>query len=204
MNKVVTFIICLVVILMAVIIGINMYNNSDEDVEKEKTQITKVSEEIIDECTEEWEELEESTKDDLMQVNSSSEKVSPTCSITFNKYYKGCNHTTSEYMQVSNDLVNMTQQELQQRYDGWEIKQFSSNEIVMYKEFEGECAEHYVLKDKDGKIVIYRITETGEEIEYQVTEISTEYLTQTDRDTIKSGIRVNGKQELNQLIEDFE
>ena len=42
------------------------------------------------------------------------------------------------------------------------------------------------------------------EKEYEVTDISTEYITDTDKINMKNGIKVNGKQELNQLIEDFE
>ena len=36
------------------------------------------------------------------------------------------------------------------------------------------------------------------------TDISIEYLTESDKINMKDGIRVNSKQELNQLIEDFE
>ena len=37
-----------------------------------------------------------------------------------------------------------------------------------------------------------------------VTDIATEYLTDTDKVEMEKGIEVNGKQNLNQLIEDFE
>ena len=60
------------------------------------------------------------------------------------------------------------------------------------------------MKDKDGKVVIYKLLEDGTENEYEVTDISTEYITDTDKINMKNGIKVNGKQELNQLIEDFE
>ena len=42
------------------------------------------------------------------------------------------------------------------------------------------------------------------EKEYEETDIYTEYLTETDKNNIQKGIYVNGKQNLNQLIEDFE
>ena len=46
-------------------------------------------------------------------------------------------------------------------------------------------------------------TENGEE-EIEVTDISTEYLPETDKIQMENGIEVNGKQALNQLIEDYE
>ena len=72
------------------------------------------------------------------------------------------------------------------------------------KQNKGECGEHYIVKDRDGQVVVYNIQEDGTEKEYEVTDITTEYLTDTDKVNMKNGIRVNGKQSLNQLIEDFE
>ena len=76
--------------------------------------------------------------------------------------------------------------------------------MILYREVDGECGEHYLVKEKDGKVVVYKILENGEEQEYETTQISTDYLTDTDKIEMQNGIRVNGQQELNQLIEDFE
>ena len=46
--------------------------------------------------------------------------------------------------------------------------------------------------------------ENGEKELFEKTDISIEYLTESDKINMKDGIRVNSKQELNQLIEDFE
>lgn len=53
-------------------------------------------------------------------------------------------------------------------------------------------------------MTIYKILEDGKEEIFEKTDISTEYLTDTDKLNMQNGIRVNSKQELNQLIEDFE
>ena len=60
------------------------------------------------------------------------------------------------------------------------------------------------MKDENGKVVIYRILENGNEALYENTEISTEYLPDVDKINMKTGIRANGKEELNQVLEDFE
>ena len=93
---------------------------------------------------------------------------------------------------------------MKEKYAGWTIDKFSDTQIVISKKEEGECGEHYIVKDKEGKVVIYKLLEDGTENEYEVTDISTEYITDTDKINMKNGIKVNGKQELNQLIEDFE
>ena len=74
----------------------------------------------------------------------------------------------------------------------------------MYREYDTECGEHYIVRNKDGKIAIYRINENNEEELYEETEIAIDYLTETDKVNIQNGIRVNGNENLNQLIEDFE
>ena len=195
-------IICLLVIVGAVYAGITINKKKEENISyMQNTEVTKVSEKVTDECTEEYEEME---NEKLIETNSNKEKISVNCSLTLKKYYKQCGHTISEYKEIPEELINKTQEELEQEYENWKVEKFSSNEIILYREFDGKCGEHYVLRDKEGKIVIYQKLDTGEEIEYEKTEIATDYLTDTDKMNIKNGIEVNGKQNLNQVIEDFE
>ena len=197
MNKTIMTIIAIIVIIGAIIIGVQIYkpNKEQEDI------ITKVSDEKIeDDCTDEYQEIQE----EMLQANSTEEKISPNCFITMKKTYNKCGHTTSEYIAIPKELVNKTKEDLEEKYIGWTIDKFSDTQIVISKKEEGECGEHYIVKDKEGKVVIYKLLEDGTENEYEVTDISTEYITDTDKINMKNGIKVNGKQELNQLIEDFE
>lgn len=197
MNKTIMTIIAIIVIIGAIIIGVQICkpNKEQEDI------ITKVSDEKIeDDCTDEYQEIQE----EMLQANSTEEKISPNCFITMKKTYNKCGHTTSEYIAIPKELVNKTKEDLEEKYAGWTIDKFSDTQIVISKKEEGECGEHYIVKDKEGKVVIYKLLEDGTENEYEVTDISTEYITDTDKINMKNGIKVNGKQELNQLIEDFE
>ena len=197
MNKTIMSIIAIIVIIGAIIIGVQICkpNKEQEDI------ITKVSDEKIeDDCTDEYQEIQE----EMLQANSTEEKISPNCFITMKKTYNKCGHTTSEYIAIPKELVNKTKEDLEEKYAGWTIDKFSDTQIVISKKEEGECGEHYIVKDNEGKVVIYKLLEDGTEKEYEVTDISTEYITDTDKINMKNGIKVNGKQELNQLIEDFE
>lgn len=200
MNKIIMTMICIIVVIGAMFTAIMIFKPNEN--EKPETIVTEVAdEEILDECTEEYEEME---KQNMIEANSAEEKISPNCSFTEKIYYKKCGHTTSQYLELPQDLVNETEEQLQEKYLDWKIQTFSSNEIILYQEKDGECGEHYLVKDKDGTVTIYQILEDGTEKEYETTGITTEYLTETDKINMKNGIRVNGKQELNQLIEDFE
>ena len=204
MKKSWLIILVLAIIVIGIITGVYIYNRNKK-IGKNivDNEINIVSETITDECTEEYGKLEEQAKLEI-ETNSSEEKISPNCLITLKRYYDECQHTINEYLDIPKDLVNGTKSDLQREYPNWEIQKYSNNEIILYKEFNSNCGQHFVLRDVDGKINIYKINENNEEELYEKTEISVEYLTETDKIEIQNGIRVNGIEELNQLIEDFE
>lgn len=191
----------IVLFILGTVIGVILIKNFAG--EEEKTQIAEESqEEIYDECTDEYEEMVQSNTL-VEETSSESEKISPNCSIIFRRYYNQCGHTLEQYASVPTELVNKTEEDLQKQYEGWTIEEFSKNQIVLYREFDSECGEHYVLREKDGKVAVYlRVGDTEELVEE--TDIATEFLTNTDRIELQNGIEANGRVELNQLIEDYE
>lgn len=200
MNKVIVTMISIIVIIAAILTAVAIFNpNQGEDVLKIETEIAE--EEILDDCTDEYEGME---YENTIKANTQEEKTSPNCSLITKIYYKKCGHTTSEYANLPQSLVNLTKEEIQEEYPEYEIESFASNELILHQEKEGECGEHYMVKDKDGMVTIFQILEDGSQKEIETTGVATEYLPETDKINMKNGIQVNGKQELNQLIEDFE
>lgn len=205
MNKIIVTIISIVVIFFAVFVGVGVYNKQEENQNTNQVKnTTEISELIIDECTEEWEEMSAMNELDIQTNTQEQIQLSPNCSFTFKTYYQECGHTANQYINIPQELVNKTEEEVKQKYSEWTIQNFESNQVVLSKNQSGECGEHYVLRDVEGKIVVYVINNKGEEEVFQKTEISTDYLTETDKITIKNGLRVYGKENLNQVIEDFE
>lgn len=198
-NKAILLLVMIIVILTAILIAI-FVENGEKPKETGEKEETKISEVILDDCTDEYEESTEN----IISTNSEDEKISPNCKIILTRYYNGCKDYINEYIQVPENIVNLTKEELQNQYKDWEIKEFSPNKINLYKEFDGTCGEHYILKDEDGKISIYKINEKGEEVLYEKTEISINYLPEKDRTSINNGLKINGKENLNKLIENFE
>lgn len=200
MNKVIVTMLCIIVIIGAIFTAVVIFKQDKE--EEPKTSVTRVAEEnIIDECTEEYEEMK---NQNIIETNSGEKKTSPNCAIILKKYYTKCGHTLTEYTNLPNDLVNSTEEDIQEVYQGWNIESFEPNQITLSRSIESECGEHYIIRDENEKVAIYRILENGTEELYENTEISTEYLPDADKDNMKTGIRANGKEELNQVLEDFE
>lgn len=200
MNKLIITMLCILVAIGGIISAIILYQ--PETGNNNEILITEIAnEEILDECTDEYEQMQEQ---EMIEANAIEEKISPNCFITEKTYYKKCEHTTSEYIELPKELVNKTKQEVQEKYADYEIETFESNNIVLYKEKEGECGEHFLVKDNEGTVTIYQILENGTKKEYEATDITTEYLPETDKINMHNGIEVIGRQELNQLIENYE
>lgn len=201
MKKIWMIIPIILVILVGIAVGRLIFNNKEKLANKNnviQNEINIVSEKVTDDCIEEQNVQEE------VETNSQEEKISPNCLLILKKYYEECNHTIKEYVDIPMDLVNKTEEDLKQEYPYWQIEKYSSNEIILYKEFNSNCGQHFLVKGDDGKITVYKVNENGEEEVYEKTEISVEYLSETDKIKIMEGIKVNGIEELNQLLEDFE
>ena len=202
MKKVWIIGLIIAIIIIGIILGIFIYNknaNNNKQSSIVKNEINIVSEKVTDECTEEYQNSEKE-----IETGSQEEKISPNCLLTLKKYYEECNHTINEYVDIPQDLVNGTEEDLKNEYPYWQVEKYSSNDIILYKEFNSNCGQHFVLREDNGKITVYKINENNEEEVYENTEISVEYLSETDKIKISEGIRVNGIEELNQLLEDFE
>ncbi len=200
MNNKTMMIIVAVLLAIATIYSVYAIFSNDEEIEEEDNNNTYVSELIEDECTEEYKEEQENST----TVTSTEEKISANSQLILKKYYAKCEHTINEYVEMPEELVNMTEEELKLEYPDWEVIGFEPNKVTLYKEFDDVCGEHFKLRIEEGKIVIYLVNQDGTESLYEKTDISSEYLTETDLINMQDGLEIFGKEELNKIIEDFE
>ena len=177
-----TWKIIIISVVLAICAGMATYfivrqNKKSETIPETNTYI---SEKIEDECTEEYNEE---------QMANQNTK---------------CDHTINEYVELPKELVNLTKEQVQEKYADWQVIGFEKGKITLYKEFDDVCGEHFKLKIEDGKVVVYTVNNDGTETLYEKTNISSEYLTETDLLNMQDGLEIYGKEELNQVIEDFE
>lgn len=191
------FVSIFIISLIFIIQQINQHNESNQ---QQKVESTKIAEIIEDESTDEYAQEQE-----LKPVISKEDRIAVNAQLILKKYFIQCDHTINEYTEIPEECVNMTKEELQQHYPEWEVIGFNSNQVILYKEFNDVCGEHFKLKIEDEKINIYLINKDGTETLYEKTNISSEYLTETDLININNGsLEIYGKEELNKTIEDFE
>lgn len=190
------------VVVCAIYAGSKMYEKNNHS--SEQAKMDSLAEIIEDDCTEQWNELNSLEQENIQASSQESVRLSPKASVVYETKYEKCGHVSRQYKNITQDLVNKTERDINGLYPDWAVKEFDSNELVLLKSESGECGEHYILRDVDGKVVVNLLNENGEEKEFEKTDISIEYLTDTDKIDIEKGLKVYGKENLSQIIEDYE
>ena len=88
-------------------------------------------------------------------------KLSPYAKMVIEKKFIKCGHSTVEVIDIPTELINMTEKEIQEKYKNWEIRLFNSNEVSLFREIVANCDDHFVLKEKDGYLAIYKDVTDG-------------------------------------------
>lgn len=188
----------IIAIMLGFFTGIYLYKikqiNNQNDTEK-------IAELIEDEYTKTAELI---NNNEVATTSAEKEKTSPNCVITLKIYYNICGHLIEKKENIQEAEVNITEEELKEKFNDWEVQKFTPTEIVLYKEVDEFCNEHYLLKEQDEEIAIFKLDQNNDATFLEKTDISTEYLTEKDLENIKRGITVYTKKELNKTIEDFE
>ena len=198
MSNRIKIIIAFLLSILIILASYVLFRKEDNDINQVEKN-TYISKTIEDECTDEYEEIQ-----NLRTVSFTEEKLASNAILILKKYYHKCEHTINEYVELPQEFVNMTEDEVQEHNPDWEVIGFEKGKLTLYKEFDDVCGEHFKLRVEDGKVVIYIINSDGTENVYEKTNISSEYLTETDLINMQEGLEIYGKQELNQIIEDFE
>lgn len=168
--------------------------------------LIKINRNINEEEIAKFESIQEiyTNSENTVSTISQEKKVLPTTRFALKKFYDECSHFEYEEAELPIELVNLTKQEIEDYYDDWEVENFSEKELVLCKEINGYCNEHFLIKLDDEKVVIYRLSTQGKYDKYKETDIVKEYLTDKDIEKLKEGITVYGEGKLSSVLEDFE
>ncbi len=195
MKKWIYIIVIAVIIIIAILVGNMLFKNKDN---------TNTENQIQNNISKENEIEENIFTNDISVSSIEQEKISPNAVLILKKHYEECDHTIKEYAKIPEEYVNLNQEELAKKQEGWRIEEFSKDEVTLIKDIDSVCNEHYVLREKDGIIAVYQIHEDNTETLKEETGIAVEYLTDIDKLRLEEGIRIYGEEELNSTLEDYE
>ncbi len=192
-------IVCIILLILGVIAGIYVYqiNNTKDSNNLDGRKLAQNNSGNND-----YENIDKEQV--VLSTSWSEERLSPSAKLVEREYFKGCNHITTNTRDLPNTLANCNVEELAEKCDGWQIEEFANNEVTLYREQDGFCDEHYLIKEHNGVLGIYTTDEKGEETFKEDTDIQTMYLTEADLTEVRNGIEAIGDVELHSVLEDFE
>lgn len=203
MSKILTTFLVAITFISGISIGMyyGAMSNEVEKVEKNARR-NSIQDTVIKNVQDETIKIKEEEKD-AKEAFSQTTKVSPYAKMTIEKKFSKCGHTTVNVIDVPKELVNLTKEEIGEKYSGWDIKEFSSDGFTLYRVIEANCDDHYVLKEEEGYLTVYAdVTENIKNF-VEKTNILVETLREEDKIDLEEGIKIYGRGELSSLIEDF-
>lgn len=153
----------------------------------------------------EVEEFKTQDKLNTVEAVSAEEKIIPSTELAVKEYYDECGHFNFKYIDLPNELVNLNRQEVEDFYgEEYEVEEFSKNNVILAKEINGFCENHFCIKLEDKNINVYKINPDTSFSFLKSTDIGQDYLTARDIENLQEGIYVYGEAKLNSTLEDFE
>lgn len=119
--------------------------NNEKEVVEERNPIDSVQDVVIKNVQSEYQKEIEI----LEETISTEERVSPYAKMAIEKEFTKCGHTTVKVMDVPKELINLTREEIEEKYSGWDVKEFSTNEFTLFRLIDANCEDHYVLKENE-------------------------------------------------------
>ncbi|KUO74579.1 MAG: hypothetical protein APF77_08205 [Clostridia bacterium BRH_c25] len=129
--------------------------------------------------------------------------LTPNTQLIFKTYYNSCRHTAEESVQASKDEINMSEQQLKEKYIDWEITAYSPPIVELSRTIYTYCPNHYIIGVDDGYIAIYVYDANGQKIMQEKTDISLAALTPEDQQALYGGIVVDTEDQKEQTLEGF-
>lgn len=117
--------------------------------------------------------------------------------------YKVCGHTIESSSDLPKEIKDFTIEQFKNSYKDWTIEKFSPDEVIISKETNSKCPNHYIVKEKNGKVAVTYQTPVGGTSIKEITNIEISSLSKADQDRLRQGIIVNSNEKLAELLEDL-
>ncbi len=143
-------------------------------------------------------------KETAHQLSVETNKTLLEASMKLERYYSKCGHTLDEEESMESHYIGKTENELIKLFPKWQLKKFTPEQVILRMELDAYCPDHYLIKEEDGYIVIFRSDkDTGIPLIVEAMEVSLEHLNQETLDEIKIGIVVDSIEGVEQVLENW-
>lgn len=131
-------------------------------------------------------------------------KIETDSTMVLERYYKSCGHSLTEEHPMESRYIGKTEEELAELFSDWKLKSFTPEKVVFSIEIASYCPDHYIIKQEDGLVVIFRPDkDTGLLLVLEATNIPYERLSPEIQQELVKGIVVDSIEGVEQLIENW-
>ncbi|OGO86312.1 MAG: hypothetical protein A2Y22_02240 [Clostridiales bacterium GWD2_32_59] len=148
-------------------------------------------------------DISASSSTQVASVYNIVEKITPNTEIVYQYFYELDQKTVEEKEVPPYYMINMTEEELKNKYSDWQIKIFSSKQVVMQKNLKEKSPFYFKIGEKDGYIAVYYEKPVNGISLREITDTPVNTLPKDEQDKIKNGITVYGEDELIKILEDY-
>jgi hypothetical protein len=131
-------------------------------------------------------------------------RIHPGIRIVYEYYYQSENRIESSTETPPYFLMNLTREDIERYFFDWEMIEFTANQIVLRKNIPGGYDEYYLLGIKDDYVAVFFQTKTGEVTLQEVTRMPVGSLSYDERQRLREGVKIGGKNELASALEDYD
>ena len=143
-------------------------------------------------------------KEKAHQLSVETNKTLLEATMKLERYYSKCGHTLDEEDSMESRYIGKTEDDLIKLFPKWQLKRFTPEQVVLRMELDAYCPDHYLVKEEDGYLVIFRSDkDTGIPLIVEAIEVSLEHLNQETLDEIKEGVIVDSIEGVEQLLENW-
>jgi len=129
--------------------------------------------------------------------------VTPNTKIIFNTKYLKCGDVITEERSPDAFFIGLSEKNFKDYMKDWKIERFSSKEVVLYREIDGFCPNHFIIGIYDGYVAIFKGSATGEKVLIEKTDIPVSNLREEDQLSLEKGIIVNTQEKVYEILADF-
>lgn len=138
------------------------------------------------------------------ETEEAIKEISPSTEIIFNRSYKLCGDIISERRKPHKEEIGTKEEAIDSLFSDWTIEKFTEKQLVLSKQIDNYCPNHYILKEQGGLVAIYApLEEEGLEI-IKHTSVKVRSLPPNLQQEVEKGMVVGSLEEIEYIIESWQ
>lgn len=134
-------------------------------------------------------------------TNIQEVRLKPEAKMIYVTFYTGCGHEVRHEEPLDARFSGFTRQQLEKEINDWKIESFAPDEVVLRKQVDGVCDDHYYIGLDSGYVTLFRGIPGVRSDIMEKTDILADTLREEDRVMLENGLIIKSREEFLQIRE---